>query len=210
MQWPKNPLNKVIYSLVMTGEKTASGKLKAYTSDSLDRAMTIEQVAKLGGFCETISVQIDPNDPYNTKDSTVCTPFDYSSVKRWEMYEEWIFDKQRGMFFPRIIALAPIYKPQVQGIEIGEQPMFWLNWDELRHVLINEEVFNPQNDAQRLTYDDFFEQRLFASYIVKESNELDYAIKDFPEFKDNPLEALYESERIKTELFNWEHDLWEY
>ncbi|MGZ5304129.1 MAG: hypothetical protein ACXWDO_08475 [Bacteroidia bacterium] len=32
----------------------------------------------------------------------------------------------------------------------------------------------------------------------------------FPEFKDNPMEALYESERIREDLFNWEHDLWEY
>jgi gliding motility associated protien GldN len=210
MQWPKNPLNKILYTLVTTGEDTKSGKLNAYRTDSLDKAMTVAEVKKLGGFCETISVQIDPNDPYNTKDSTVCTPFDYTQIKRFQLTEEWLFDKQRGMFFPRIIAIAPLFKPNVSGVELPEQPMFYVKYDELRPYLVNEEVFNRQNDAMRLTYYDFFEDRLFSSYITKESNDKDLAIKEFPEFKDNNLDALYESERIKAELFNWEHDLWEY
>ena len=213
MQWPKNPLNRVIYTLVTAGaDAKGFGKLKAYRTDSLDKAMTIEDVNKLGGFCETIPIQNpnNPDDPYDTYDSTVCTAFDYSQIKRWKIKEEWIFDKQRGMFFPRIISIAPLYKPNVGGIEMPEQEMFFVNFQELRPILVNEEVFNRQNDAMRLTYYDFFEMRMFSSYITFESNDKDLAINNFPEFKDNPMEALYESERIREDLFNWEHDLWEY
>jgi gliding motility associated protien GldN len=131
-------------------------------------------------------------------------------VNRFMIYEEWIFDKQRGMFFPRIVAIAPLFKQTIGGVELGERPMFYVSFEELRPIIINEEVFNRQNDAMRQTYYDFFEQRLFSSYITKESNMYDRAIKDMPEFKDDPMEALYESERIREELFNWEHDLWEY
>jgi gliding motility associated protien GldN len=210
MVWPKSPLNKIIYTLVTTGENTGTGKLKAYRTDSLDNAITIADVKKIGGSCETTSIQIDPNDPYNTKDSTICTPFDFTQIKRWKIFEEWIFDKQCGMFFPRIVALAPLYVPNLNGVPLPEQAMFYVSFADLRPILVNEEVFNRQNDAMRLTYLDFFEQRLFSSYITKESNDKDFAIKDFPEFKDAPMDALYESERIKTDMFNWEHDLWEY
>lgn len=213
MNWPKNPLNRVLYTLVTTGaDAKGFGKLKAYRTDSLDVAMSIEDIGKLGGFSETVSIQDPryPDDPYATFDSTVYTPFDYTQIKRYKINEEWIFDKQRGMFFPRIISIAPLYKPNIGGVEMPEMPMYYINFEELRPILVNEEVFNRQNDAMRLTYYDFFEQRLFSSYIVFESNDKDLAINNFPEFKDNPMEALYESERIREDLFNWEHDLWEY
>ena len=213
MQWPKNPLNRVIYNLVTNGaDAKGFGKLKAYRTDSLDKAMTIEDIKKLGGFCETVAVQNpnNPDDPYDTFDSTVCTDFDYTSVKRYKIKEEWIFDKQRGMFFPRIVSIAPLYKPNLAGVELPEQEMFFVSFEELRPILVNEEVFNRQNDAMRMTYYDFFEQRMFSSFITFESNDKDMQINAFPEFKDNPMEALYESERIREDLFNWEHDLWEY
>jgi gliding motility associated protien GldN len=210
MNWPKNPFNKLIYGLVTNGEDNSSGMLKAYTSDTLANAMTIADVKKIGNHCETVSVQLDPNDPYSTKDSNICTPFDYTMIKRWKILEEWIFDKQRGMFFPRIIAIAPLYTPMANGVPLPEMPMFYVSYEDLRPILIHEEIFNRGNDAQRLTYYDFFEQRYFSSYISKNSNQYDFAIKDFPEYKDNPMEALYASDEAKMELFNWEHDLWEY
>jgi hypothetical protein len=51
---------------------------------------------------------------------------------------------------------------------------------------------------------------MFSSYIVKEANQYDNFIKDYEEFKDNGLAALLDAERIKQELFEFEHDLWEY
>ncbi|MBN2764205.1 MAG: hypothetical protein JXR41_14020, partial [Bacteroidales bacterium] len=69
------------------------------------------------------------------------------------------------------------------------------------------EIFNRNNDAQRISFDDFFMQRRFNSYIFAESNVYDnrwinsYAIGE---------DALLEAEKIKDWLFNIEHDLWEY
>jgi hypothetical protein len=56
----------------------------------------------------------------------------------------------------------------------------------------------------------FFEKRMFSSYIIKQSNEFDYSIKYYEEFKDNPFGALLEAENLKQKLFEMEHDLWEY
>ena len=42
--------------------------------------------------------------------------------------------------------------------------------------------------------------------IVKESNKYDRKISDYKE----GIDALLEAEKIKEEIFNLEHDLWEY
>ena len=47
---------------------------------------------------------------------------------------------------------------------------------------------------------------MFNSYIYKESNVYDRKISDYAKGMD----ALLESERIKNDIFLYEHDLWEY
>jgi len=211
MNWPKSALNKILYNLVTTGEPTETGKLKAYATDSMDQALTVKKVKEVGASCETVQIQRPGSDDiYDLIDTTICTQIDPSQIKRWQITEEWIFDKQRSMFFPRIIAIAPLYHPMLNGVALDERPMFYINYAEVKQFLANKEVFNRGDDAMRLTYFDFFEQRMFSSYITKEENDKDFAIKDFEEFKNNPTGALYDSERIKNDMFNWEHDLWEY
>jgi len=58
-----------------------------------------------------------------------------------------------------------------------------------------------------MSWYDLFESRFFSSYIYKASNSLDAPLKNI---YDDGLDALLESEKIKAELFNFEHDLWEY
>lgn len=211
LKWPKNPLYQVLLNYVTKGEGKGYGKVKAYISDSLESVYTIDAIKNRGGQSVTVTTTPDPiNNPEFTVDKDTVQAFDWSKITRYLISEEWIFDKQRSVFFPRIIAFAPLFKQTINGVELPEQQLCWINYNEFRRATINEEIFNRQNDAMRLTYADFFEDRLFSSYITKESNEFDMSIKEFPEFKDDPMGSLYESERIKDNLFNWEHDLWEY
>ena len=64
--------------------------------------------------------------------------------------------------------------------------------------------FNPYNDSQRLSWDDIFEMRLFASTITKENNVWDRRIQDYA----TGIDALLEHDRIRQEMFEKEHDLW--
>ena len=91
--------------------------------------------------------------------------------------------------------------------DINQQPLFWVYYPEVRFYLARQETFNPNNDAQPISFDDMFNQRLFSSYIYKESNV----------FNDRPvnsyakgMDAMFESDRIKQSIFEYEHDLWEY
>jgi gliding motility associated protien GldN len=84
--------------------------------------------------------------------------------------------------------------------------MFWVYYPEARQLLAKYSVFNPKNDAQQLSWEDVMEMRFFSSYIIKESNVYDRRIQDYAV----GLDALYEGERIKDQIQEFEHDLWSY
>jgi gliding motility associated protien GldN len=108
----------------------------------------------------------------------------------------------------RIIGICPVMdRINDDGVYTGETPLFWVYYPEARKILSKSEVFNHRkNDAARLTYDDIFHKRFFSSRIVKESNKYDRKISEYKE----GIDALLEAEKIKEEIFNLEHDLWEY
>jgi hypothetical protein len=52
--------------------------------------------------------------------------------------------------------------------------------------------------------------RIFDSYIVKRTDWDDQYISGKTEFKGDGVAALLESDKIKNDLFIFEHDVWEY
>ena len=128
-----------------------------------------------------------------------------SEVKQLRVKEDWFFDRQRSVMDVRIIGLAPIRFFQKNGEERMET-MFWIYYPEARFAFVSAEVYNKGNDAERRTYEDIFWKRRFGSYIYKESNVYNRRINTYM----SALDALLEAEKIKDDIFNIEHDLWEY
>lgn len=138
-------------------------------------------------------------------DSVGTVAIESQVITRYLIKEDWIWDRQRGERYVRIIGLAPQFERNTdEGTEF--ETLFWLYYPECRYVLANADAFNPMNDAQRRTYEDLFQKRFFSSFIIKESNVYDRPISSYAK----GLDALAESERIKEELFLLEHDLWHY
>ena len=124
------------------------------------------------------------------------------NVTRLRIKEDWYFDKKLSQFLVRIIAISPIIVE-----EDGLSQPCWIPYDEqTRTVLAQSFAFNRNNAAARLTYDEILQKRIFDSYIVKEENVYDRYINSYA-FN---IDALYESERIKNEMFDFEQSLWEY
>jgi gliding motility associated protien GldN len=140
--------------------------------------------------------------------STVAGTFAPDSIIKFRIKEDWIFDKQRSVWEPRIIGIAPMIKLKVPGADLAldYQPAFWIYFPAARQVLATKEVFMGKNEAAGLSYDDVFLKRIYASYIVKESNAEDVRIKDYAV----GIDKLYESERVKKEMMDWELNLWQY
>ena len=211
----RRSLIDVIYSAIQEGSITAYGN--AVRDDEFREIMSQDDIKKIGGASEemltvtdwdAVAEGADPEEA--TKDTLSKTPFNRNIVKKWRLKEEWFFDKQRSVIDVRIIGLAPLQadKDDVTGQLLGTfSPLFWVYFPEAREILINAEVFNlVKNNAERRTYDDIFWKRMFASTIVKESSVMDRKVNEYMV----GLDALLEAEKIKTEIFNIEHDLWEY
>jgi gliding motility associated protien GldN len=132
--------------------------------------------------------------------------FNPDSVVKFRIKEDWIFDRQRSMFEPRIIGIAPMVKPKAGGVDLDYQPAFWIYFPDARAILATKEAVSRNSDATGLSFDDVFMKRIFTSYIVKVSNDKDERIKDYAQ----GIDKLYESEKVKKSLMDWEINLWQY
>jgi len=141
----------------------------------------------------------------NPEFEDVTSQYEAREIIRYEIKEDWFFDKQRSVLDVRIIGISPVVQMKDQsGNVMGVKNLFWLYFPECRYVFQNFFVYNPHNDAQRMSFDDLFWKRDFNSYIHKESNIFDRNVS--PNWKG--VDALLESEKIKGEMFRLEHDLW--
>ena len=211
----RKSLIDVIYSAIKEGSITAYGN--AAMDDEFREPMSQDEIKSIGGAKEELIEVIDWDavaagaDPEDAKTTILETSqFDRNSVKKWRLKEEWFFDKQKSTMDVRILGIAPLQedRDQVNGRLTGSfSPLFWVYFPEAREVLINAEVFNSvKNDAERRTYDDVFWKRMFNSTITMEANVMNRRINEYMV----GLDALLEAERIKADIFNIEHDLWEY
>jgi gliding motility associated protien GldN len=134
-------------------------------------------------------------------------------VKKLLLKEKWFFDKNASVMKVRIVGISPIRvynRMDDQGMpteEILQAQTFWIYFPEIRPILANHEVFNRQNDSQRISFDDFFMQRRFASHIFAVSNVYD---NRWNNSYTQGVDALMEAEKQKEWLSTIEHDLWEY
>jgi gliding motility associated protien GldN len=150
----------------------------------------------------------DPNNPGTFILAPIKTELTTNNVKAYWMKEDWFFDKQRSVMDVRILGLCPMKEKQdpTTGEVIGYLPLFWVYFPQCRPVFATAEVYNLKTDAERRSLDDLFWKRMFQSYVHKETNVYDRSIQTYY----TGLDALLESERIKNDIFIYEHDLWHF
>lgn len=179
--------------------------------DRFTKPLTYDDIMKmLKGRLDTQYVQNADNP--NVVDTAVIYDTKFApnpdSIYTFRIKEQWIFDKEASRLFVRILGIAPVAKLVING-KSTPRTLFWVYYPEMRKTLTKFNVYNPKNYAGRMTWEELFESRFFASYIVKTSSNnpsdrfLAALIKD-------PLFRLLEGENIKERLFNYEQDVWQY
>ncbi len=131
--------------------------------------------------------------------------------------EIYFFDKHTSRMYAKIIGIAPLYASTEGNVSLGasndawsyfqSSVLCWFLFDELRPYLAKQYVIPEGNDSQRLTYDEFFAQQLYSSYVLGDSNMNNRMLL---QYLVNPTKIRKEQQRIETELLNFEQDLWEY
>jgi gliding motility associated protien GldN len=188
-----------------------TGKIKAYSTfggDRFTQAYTKDQIMEmLVGAPDTI-VSIDP---VTEKETVTISNRDFNPdlVTKYRIKEDWIIDRNLGRMVVRIIGIAPMRdKLNDDGSYRTTYPMMWLYYPELRPVLAQYEVYNPDNDIQRLTWDDFMEGRFWSGRIIQTSNA--FGDGTFQNAGYTNMEALYEGQRVQEKLMEKEQDMWVY
>ncbi len=216
---PSSNLMNILWNAVQDGELSAydptpNPALGDPHGDSFKTPISPSEL--LHRFADSVAVPIIDNETgEETGIRMMAGEFNPEEVTAFRLKEDWIFDKHRSVWEPRILGIAPLIELKVEGLkdmDIEPIPAFWIYFPEARNILVNHEVANRHNDATGLSYDDIFIKRIFSSYIIKESNPEDISIRDM---KRNgrlltPEERLQESDRIKRALMDFEQDLWSY
>ena len=163
---------------------------------------TVGQVARLDPETDEFVYDDNGDQIYDS----VAEAYTSRDIIRYEIKEDWFFDKQRSVMDVRIIGISPVvyFRNEETGDIMGPKNLFWLYFPECRYVFQNFFVYNSSNDAMRMSFDDIFWKRQFSSYIHKETNVYDRSVS----LVWDGLDALLESKRIKEEMFKIEHDVW--
>lgn len=199
-----------LINLLLEGIK--NGQITPYDArldDDFKVPMTYEQVQEAFGAEETTEETID-FDTGERKTVTIQGEIRPGEIKQYMVKEEWYFDKQSSSLNVRIIGICPVrefVRENDETNQVQRQKVFWVYYPEVRDLLATNLVLNPYNQAMSMSFDDLFIKRFFNSYVVKESNV--YNNRDISTYLSGK-QAMLESKRIESEIFNFEQDLWEY
>lgn len=143
---------------------------------------------------------------------------------KFMILEVVFFDKHYSRLFSKIIAIAPMSSEDIEGEDtpitdaLYQSIRFWVVYDDFRPYMARQYMIPQNNDSKRVTFEQFFAQKLYTSYIIGDSNMYDRmlaeaATRGRDEQEDKAIiekELKKEQQRIENELMTFELDLWEY
>ncbi len=203
--YPQKPLIQILHEAAKRGDITVYDPA-VQDADQFKKVLSQADVIKTGCSVDT-NMQIDPANPDREVEVVTKNELSWDRIKKFRIKEVWYFDTKLSAMQVRIIGIAPVMEDyDANGNYRGDMTMYWIPYAQLRDLLAKEEVFNPGSDSQRYSWEDLFEMRHFQSYIYKESNVYDRNIQEYA----SGVDAQIESDRVKQQMFEYEHDMWNY
>jgi len=200
--YPEDPFFKIV------SDAAKKGELRVFSTedDKFLHPLTGDEVASMMSSTDT-AITFDP-ETYEEQIKIVHNDLNWEDVKRFRIKESWFFDKETSTMQVRILGIAPLRNiTDNDGNFRYEAPMFWVYYPEARELFARHRAFNMGgNTNATMSWEDIMEMRYFSSYIIKTSNVYDRDVKMYA----TGLDGLLESDRIKNEIFNYEHDLWQF
>ena len=193
-----------------------SGDITEIYSDSyFNDKLTAEDLEE-----RLISKKLSPSGVEKSNSGEQVTESDYDIYKietdkvvQYRIKGTWYVNKRLGELKYRLLGIAPV-APDVSTLSDGPAamadalvPLFWVWFPDARKALNNSQVFNSKNSSQPITFDNMLNSRRFNSVIYQEENVYeDRAVNQY--IYEDALRQLLESERIKSEIRDFEQDLW--
>ena len=207
--------NQRFINILLNGIK--SGQITAFDpiDDRFTTPITFRGIAEnTVAKPHTIQIPDGVNDPDGSKglmrDTLIQEEFNPDDIERYQIKEEWVFDKESSRLHVRILGIAPEKTVRnADGSFRDVVALFWVYYPDLRPLLAKYEAYNGKNFGGRMSWEELFESRMFSARIVKSTidNPGDNYIAGY--IKD-PILRLLEGDNIKEKIFNYEQDLWSY
>jgi gliding motility associated protien GldN len=194
---------------------------EVYYDDYFNTKKTLKDMASSFTYVDTTNAGRDEINTYYDDYKSGKKVLDIQYIDRRELASidvsgykikgYWYFDKRQGELKYRLLGICPV-SPEAR--EIGaENPdvieLFWVYFPAIRDVLHEWKAFNNKNSAMPMTYDHLLNSRRFSAVIYKEENV--YGDRQIQEYmRDNALNQLLESERVKEKIRDFEQDMWNY
>jgi len=199
--YPDAPFFNIIKDAALQGDITL------YSTEDDKFSFPLTEADIEGILFKSDTIRVFNPVTYVEEIKVVQTEINWEDVKRIRIKEQWFFDENTSTLQVRILGIAPMVNVNdEQGNFRFEKPLFWAYYPEMRPIFARKKVFNSLNDAALTSWDDLFERRFFASYIFKQSNVRDERLQSLY----SGVDLLLEADKIKQEIFNFEHDLWSY
>jgi gliding motility associated protien GldN len=201
----------ILLQSIKTGQITAFNPI----DDRFTTPITFKEIANnVVGKPHSIQVPDFVNDPDGSKglmkDSMITEDFNPNDIERYQIKEEWVFDKESSRMHVRILGIAPEKTIRnADGSFRAVLPIFWVYYPDCRPLLAKYEAYNGKNFGARMSWEELFEAQMFSARVIKSTidNPGDQAIEIY--IKD-PILRLLEGDNIKEKIFNYEQDLWSY
>ena len=194
-------------------DAVVAGEIPIYEDDEmkipLDNAAFVDRFTR----ADTIILEIvDDDENYEYKTVLVPKEFNSEEMLQIRLKESWYIDKQVTEQNIRILGLSltkELYKEHDGDVDyIGTAELFWIpiRSPQVRRLMVRNEATWQQNIADQPSWDYVFINRMFNSYVTRYSNRFNRSILDYL----TGTEAIWESERIESELLDISQDMWEY
>lgn len=201
----------ILLNAIKSGEVTAFNSIDDRFTTPITLKEITEQLIGKPRYEQTQDWVKDPDGSKGIKkDTIIVDEFDPNGIEKYWIKEDVIFDKESSRLHTRILGIAPLKTiKNPDGSFRNVTPIFWVYYPDLRPLLAKFEAYNGKNYGARLSWEEMFESRMFASRIIKSTidNPNDQFIQNY--IKD-PILRLLEGDNIKEKIFNYEQDLWSY
>ena len=202
----------ILFKAIQDGPDNGGVTVFSGIDDRFTTPMTVGEVAKvISGDPVTVPITDSLGNVVSYK--TTNPEVNLDSFYKFQIKEEVIFDKESSRLFWRILGIAPLKRIiTASGVDLGESPLFWVYYPDMRPIFAKYEVYNGKNFGARMSWEELFESRMFYGRIIKSTldNPYDEFLSQQTGLKQSSILQLLEGENIKDKIFNYEQNLWSY
>ena len=208
-----------LFQVLLNGIK--SGKItEVYGDDYFNAKKTFKDITSDFKYVDTteVGIEVFNSDKEGYRSGRLVlneqyineTILDASSVSGFKIKGFWYFDKRQSEMKYRLLAICPMAVKAIDVKSNGvDAELFWIYFPSVRDILHVAKSFNDKNTAMPISFDHLLNSRRFSGNIYKEENV--YGDREIEKYmKDNALNQLLESERVKEKIRNFESDMWNY